>query len=50
VIDAKLHRAAENRQRLVTIFGWAEHAGAGELHCAETDGRDVVRAETPSRT
>ena len=48
VIDAKFRRAAEDLQRLITIFGWSEHATARELHSAETDGGDVVCAESPS--
>ncbi len=39
--DAEFHRGAEDPDRLVTVGGRAEHAGAGELHGAVADPGQV---------
>ena len=37
VVDAELDRPPQHRQRLVAVPRRPEHAGPGQLHCAEAD-------------
>ena len=45
VIDAELDRTPQDRTRRVGVTRRAEHAGARELHGAETDPPDRLVAE-----
>lgn len=45
VVDAELHGALEHGPGGVAVLGRPEDAGAGELHRAEADTSDGMRAE-----